>query len=332
MTAVMLVVGVLICWYSLRGVSYRELAGDIRTLKWSWVAVSVLSMGLSVVFEALVVKVLVQRHLPRYPMKDAVRVPLVELLFNGITPFSTGGQPAQLFALLQSGVDGGRATSMLLMKFVVYQTMIVVNFVFCLLTGFHYIAGRLHVLSALMVFGFLIHFAVIFGLLMVMYCYGFTKRAVNLLLRSLRFFMRDERFENLRRTADEKIDAFYAESLKLRADRRLLAEISVLTLVQLFFYYLIPYFILLALGVSHVNALTVMTMHVLIVMIISLFPVPGGAGGAELSFSVVFSSFVGSHGKLVLAMLLWRFVTYYLVIFAGISALSVRPAKIEDGN
>ena len=85
--------------------------------------VAVLSMALSVVFEALVVKILVQQHLPHYPMRDAIRVPMIELLFNGITPFSTGGQPAQLFALMQSGVDGGRATSMLLMKFVVYQSI-----------------------------------------------------------------------------------------------------------------------------------------------------------------------------------------------------------------
>ena len=67
--------------------------------------VAVLSMALSVVFEALVVKILVQQHLPHYPMRDAIRVPMIELLFNGITPFSTGGQPAQLFALMQSGVD-----------------------------------------------------------------------------------------------------------------------------------------------------------------------------------------------------------------------------------
>ena len=66
-----------------------------------------------------------------------------------------------------------------------------------------------------------------------------------------------------------------------------------------------------------------------IVFIISLFPIPGGVGGAELSFSMVFSTFISGHGKLVLAMLLWRAVTYYLVIFAGIVALAVKPDKIK---
>ena len=244
---------------------------------------------------------------------------MIELLFNGITPFSTGGQPAQLFALMQSGVDGGRATSMLLMKFVVYQSMIVVNFIVCILIGFRFIADKLHVLSML----------IIFGLIMIMYWYNFTKKMVRVMIKPLSLFLKSERLEKIKKSVDDKIDSFYEESLRLRADWGLLIKISLLTLVQLFFYYLIPYFILLSLGVTHVNVLLVMTMHVLIVMIISLFPIPGGVGGAELSFSMVFSTFISGHGKLVLAMLLWRAVTYYLVIFAGIVALAVKPDKIK---
>lgn len=329
MIGIMFAIGALICYASLRGVSYEELVHDLQTLKWSWAMVAVLSMALSVVFEALVVKILVQQHLPHYPMKDAIRVPMIELLFNGITPFSTGGQPAQLFALMQSGVDGGRATSMLLMKFVVYQSMIVVNFIVCILIGFRFIADKLHVLSMLIIFGFLIHFAVIAGLIMIMYWYNFTKKMVRVMIKPLSLFLKSERLEKIKKSVDDKIDSFYEESLRLRADWGLLIKISLLTLVQLFFYYLIPYFILLSLGVTHVNVLLVMTMHVLIVMIISLFPIPGGVGGAELSFSMVFSTFISGHGKLVLAMLLWRAVTYYLVIFAGIVALAVKPDKIK---
>ena len=73
---------------------------------------------------------LLKRQFPTYSFRF-VADPLIEALFNGITPFASGGQPAQLFALLQSGVDAGRATSILLMKFVVYQSMIVLNFIVC---------------------------------------------------------------------------------------------------------------------------------------------------------------------------------------------------------
>ena len=102
-----------------------------------------------------VVRELLKRQFPTYSFKDSLRIPLIEALFNGITPvcFRWGNQHSYL-PLLQSGVDAGRATSILLMKFVVYQSMIVLNFIVCLFLGFHLIADKLHVMGLLLIFGF----------------------------------------------------------------------------------------------------------------------------------------------------------------------------------
>lgn len=108
--------------------------------------------------EGVITKVLVSNRVANFTFKDALRVPLVEQLFNGITPFSSGGQPGQLIVMLQTGIDGGRASSVLLMKFVVYQAMIVINFFISLVIGFHFVASKLHFLALFVLFGFLIHF------------------------------------------------------------------------------------------------------------------------------------------------------------------------------
>ena len=323
----MILIGVGIFFYSVQGISYHDLVGDIMHLNWWWIAVAVLCMALSIVCEGFVVKELLKRQFPTYSFKDSLRIPLIEALFNGITPFASGGQPAQLFALLQSGVDAGRATSILLMKFVVYQSMIVLNFIVCLFLGFHLIADKLHVMGLLLIFGFLIHLTVILGLLLIMYWYGFTKKMTNLCLRPFKRLLAPERYEKYDKLLNEKIDNFYRESLQLKANYRLLFKVSLITLIQLFFYYIIPFFILLALRVEHAELLTVMTLHVLIVMVISLFPIPGGAGGAEYSFSLIFSTFVNSGSKLVLAMIIWRIITYYLGMFGGMVALVIKPDK-----
>ncbi|MCP0887920.1 flippase-like domain-containing protein [Ligilactobacillus sp. WILCCON 0076] len=322
----MLFLGVIIFWFSVRGVSFRSLMGDISNLKWQWIVVALLCMCISLFFEAIIVKKLIRQQIPHYHILDALRVPLVEQLFNGITPFSTGGQPAQLIALMQSGVDAGRATSSMLMKFIIYQAMIVVNFIICLLIGFHYIADKIHLMAWLLVFGFLIHFMVIISLIMIMFWYDFTKKIVKIVLLPVKKFSRKEgRYEQLEETVNEKIDSFYQESLSLKANKRIILEMCLLTLVQLFFYYIIPYFILVALGESGVNIILVTTLNVLIVMVVSLFPVPGGAGGAEYSFSVVFSTFITQNSKLVLAMIIWRIITYYFGMFSGMVALVIKP-------
>ena len=281
----MMLIGVGIIGYSLRTVNLRLLVREVNTLNWGWMLVAILCICLYLGLEGVVVKIFMKDRHRDFTWKDALRLPPIEQLFNGITPFSTGGQPAQLVAMLQSGVDGGRASSVLLMKFVVFQAMIVINFIISLMIGFHYIEEKLHALAILVVLGFLIHLAVIVGLLMVMYWYRFTKRAMNLLIR----------------------------------------PVAIVTLLQLFFYYMIPYFIMLALGIHHINFVMVVSLHVLIFMIISLFPIPGGAGGAEYSFSVLFASFVHSNTKLVLAMILWRLITSYFGMVTGMIALMIKP-------
>lgn len=325
----MLLIGGGIVAYSLRTVNLRLLVQDFFTLNWWWMLVALACICLYLTLEGVVVKIFMNNRHADFTWKDALRLPPIEQLFNGITPFSTGGQPAQLVAMLQCGVDGGLASSVLLMKFVVFQAMIVINFLVSLLIGFHFIAEKLHALSLLVLLGFVIHLAVIVGLLLVMYWYGFTKRALNLLIKPCVWFMKPQRYERLRISLNEKVDSFYQESLRMKEEYGKMAKVCLVTLCQLFFYYAIPYFIMLALGVHGMNFIMVISLHVLIFMIISLFPIPGGAGGAEYSFSVLFASFIGSGTKLVLAMILWRLLTYYFGMFAGMVALFIKPDKIK---
>ncbi len=325
----MLVAGAGIFAFSLRNTDLHQLSIDLANLNWGWFSVAVLCICLYLGLEGVVTKLFMADRYPDFSWKNAMRVPLVEQLFNGITPFSTGGQPAQLVAMLQAGVDGGRASSVLLMKFVVFQGMIVINFIISMLIGFHYIATKLQALSLLVVFGFVIHLSVIVALLLVMYWHSFTKRATNLLLRPVRWFVKENRYQNWQRVLDERIDSFYQESLKMRQEYGKLAKVSVVTLVQLAFYYLIPYFILLALGVQNLNVVMIVSLNVLIFMITSLFPIPGGTGGAEYSFTVLFASFITSNAKLFLAMLLWRILTYYFGMFSGMVALVLKPDPVK---
>lgn len=326
----MVLVGIGISWYSLRNVKLSNLKNDILTLNWWWLLVALGCMALYFGLEALVVQKFVRHRYRKFSFKSALRVPLAEQLFNGITPFSSGGQPAQIFVMAQSGIDAGRASSVALMKFVVFQAMVVLNFLVAMIVGFQYLASKLSYLSLYVLFGFLIHFAVIVGLLLVMYWYQFTKRAVRIVLIPVGWFMKAERFERFQANINLKIDSFYEESLRMTKDWRMLVEVAVLTFLQLFFYYLIPYFIMRAMGYHGLSIIMVTSLNVLIFLVTSLFPIPGGAGGAEFGFTELFAKFIPSHSKLILAMLIWRILTYYLGLFLGMIAMAIRPEKAEE--
>lgn len=324
----MVLIGVAIFGFEMRDLDFHQVWHTLNHMQLQWLVVAFGVMVGSWLIESVVVKIFVEHEGEHLGFRAALRVPLVEQLFNNITPFASGGQPAQLVALMQAGVEGGRASSVLLMKFVVYQFMVLINFVLTILIGFNRVATHFGALAWLIVFGLVIHVVVIVGLLLVMYQYRLTKRLVGVAVRVCGWFVGRERMLRWQAHMDAKIDTFYAESLHLKREKSKVLRAAGLTLVQLLLYYSVPYFVLLSFGLGHVDVITVMVSHVMIVMIVSLFPIPGGTGGAELSFKTLFASFVATPSQLVLAMLLWRLLTYYLGIVFGIVALAIPVKRI----
>ncbi|WP_261807401.1 lysylphosphatidylglycerol synthase transmembrane domain-containing protein [Lapidilactobacillus luobeiensis] len=328
--ALMILLGVAIFWHESKDINYHQVIRGFDNLKWGWLIVAVGLMLLSVFLEALVVKQLLYRpDEPKQPFINLLRIPPIEAVFNAVTPFSSGGQPAQLVALLQMGFEGGRASSVLLMKFIIYQVVVLFNFILTMIVGFQQVVGQFQGLALLITFGFVIHVFTIGMLLMVMFYYRFTRNMTIKLFKLLKRLFKRPKIDQWQIKALEKIETFHEESLQLKREKKKVLRAAALTLLQLLAYYLIPYFVLLALNVPQVNMLTVFSMHVMIVMITSIFPIPGGAGGAEYSFKTLFSAFVPNKTALILGMFLWRFITFYLGIILGIIAvaLKVRPVK-----
>ncbi|UQS84064.1 lysylphosphatidylglycerol synthase transmembrane domain-containing protein [Bombilactobacillus thymidiniphilus] len=325
-TLVMLIIGVSVFAFEMRNTNMHTLWQQALKIDVFWLIIAFLTMLLSFFCEALVLKVLLQGR--KDEMKhwwNILRIPWIQALFNAITPFSSGGQPAQLVALTQSGVEIGRGSSVLLLKFIIYQTIVLVNFIVAMIFQFSNVMQHFAGLAVLIVGGFIIHVFTIGLLLMIMFYYRFTRGLVLGFMRCLTFFIRTPKAQTWIDRVANKIDSFYRESLVLKQEKRKVIIASMLTFMQLLFYYLVVYFTLLALHVNHVNMIDVLIMQIMIVMITSIFPVPGGTGGAEYSFKALFSQYISSSSKLVLGMFIWRFITYYLGMLLGIVAIAFKP-------
>lgn len=323
---VMLAIGGGIFAFEIHKTNLQSLLHQATTINWWWLLVAFGSMFCSFFFEALVLKVLLQnRDDELHHWWNILRIPWIQALFNAITPFSSGGQPAQIVSLVQSGVEVGRGSSVLLMKFVIYQTIVLINFVIAMVFQFDQIAHHFAGLAILIVCGFLLHVVTIGVLLMIMFYYRFTRRITLLIMKFVSLFVSATKVQRWTTKVLNKIDNFYQESLILKKERRKVCKAAILTFIQLIFYYLVVYFTLLALHVQHVNIINVLITQVMIVMITSIFPIPGGTGGAEYSFRTLFSQYISLPSQLVLGMFIWRFITYYLGMFLGIIAIAFKP-------
>lgn len=327
---IVLAISAFVLYTDLKSTPLSEILGAAHGLNiWALIMVFGL-MLLSYVCEAGILATLAHRK--NEPKRSAwffLRIPIIQALFNAITPMSTGGQPSQLAAMIQMGMEGGRSTSILLMKFIIYQIVVFFAYVFTIIFGFHTVMTKFASLAVFIAIGFLIHISSIIFLLAIMFAYRFTKRATNWVMDLLGKFMKKERVEKWRTATLEKIDTFYAESQKLKKEKNKLIISSILTVLQLLFFYSIPFMVLTALNVP-CSWSSVTQMNIMIIMFMAIIPIPGASGGAEYSFQTLFSTFVSSHGALILAMFVWRFATYFFGMILGIFGWIFKPKKIKS--
>lgn len=327
---IVLAISAFVLYTDLKSTPLSEILGTAHGLNiWALIMVFGL-MLLSYVCEAGILATLAHRKdEPKRSAWSFLRIPIIQALFNAITPMSTGGQPSQLAAMIQMGMEGGSSTSILLMKFIIYQIVVFFAYVFTIIFGFHTVMTKFAGLAVFIAIGFLIHISSIIFLLAIMFAYRFTKRATNWVMDLLGKFMKKKRVENWRKATLEKIDTFYAESQKLKKEKNKLVIASVLTILQLLFFYSIPFMVLTALNVP-CSWSSVTQMNIMIIMFMAIIPIPGASGGAEYSFQTLFSTFISSHGALILAMFVWRFATYFFGMILGIFGWIFKPKRIKS--
>ncbi|MBP2058965.1 uncharacterized protein (TIRG00374 family) [Lactobacillus colini] len=287
-------------------------------------------MLFSYVFEATIIAILERRKdEPHHSTWSFFRIPLIQALFNAITPMSTGGQPSQLVAMIQMGIEAGRATSILLMKFIIYQICVLFAYVTTMIFGFHIVVTKFSGLAIFIGIGFVIHMSSIVFLLAVMFAYNWTKKVTIWVMRILERFFDKDKVDKWRKSTMNQIESFYKEGQNLKKEKKKLILASICTVGQLLCFYSIPYFILLALGLAP-SWMHVTEMNIMIIMFMAIVPIPGASGGAEFSFQTLFSTFVHSNILLVLGMFLWRFTTYFLGMILGLFGWFFKPKKITN--
>ena len=326
--AIVLVISGIVLYVDLRSTPIAQLEQAARNINLIGLVAVFGLMLLSYVFEASILAVLTKRkNEPKRSKWSFFRIPLIQALFNAITPMSTGGQPSQLAAMVQMGIEGGRATSLLLMKFIIYQIVVFLAYVTTIITGFHMVATKFAGLAIFIAIGFLIHVSSIAFLLAILFAYNWTKKTANWIMNLLAKFINHKRVDIWRKNTLDKIETFYEESQKLKKEKKKLIVCVILTVLQLLCFYSIPYMTLVTLNVP-ADWASVTQMNIMIIMFMAIIPIPGASGGAEYSFQTLFSTFISSNGTLIVGMFLWRFVTYFFGMILGIFGWIFKPAKI----
>ena len=257
-----------------------------------------------------------------------------EHFFNSITPFSTGGQPVQVYLFTQKKIKASDSTGIIVSNFI--ALMIASNiYAVASLVFYGKFSENFNGSTAWMIgLGFAMNLFTLVYMILMATC-KFIRDALKKLL--LQFC----KIKFIGRHLTKAIPAFenYCENAQVAAKRIFSHKTSflgaiVLKMLALLFYYAIPYYILKALGADF--GFTLMPYIILAsafaITTMVWVPTPGGTGGIEFAFTTIFtatlfgglSSDIGFTG-----MILWRALTYYLLMILSAIAYIVYEIRVK---
>lgn len=278
--------------------------------------------------ETLILHNITKKFHPRQKFKSSLQTTMIGQFFNCITPFSSGGQPMQAFHMVKTGVPFGIASSCLLNKFIIYQVVLTLYSLVVLGMKLGEFSSRINGFVYMVLIGFLINTAVVIALLSIMFFKRFTVRIVFAIIDLLVKVKWIKEGVQKKKYVLHEFENFYKSFQYIKKHKKMVFSAALLSSLQLTVYFLVPYFILRAFGLE-ASIFSMIAAQAFVLMISSFVPLPGAAGGAELSFFAFFKLFFPAN-LLNISVLVWRLATFYLTICVGMCFTLWKQGSIQQ--
>lgn len=261
-------------------------------------------------------------------IKEAIKHNIIIQFFNGITPFSTGGQPMEVYLLTEHKISISKATNYTVQSFIFYQIALVIcGVIAVLLNCIFHIFPKVELLQNLVLFGFIINILVIVVLLLISH-----SRKVMRLFSKISYSICKKLKINKTEVEIENIFKEYYKGFKELKKRKGLSIIGVsLNIVSLICLYIIPLVIIIGIGNGNsIGIMETLISSAYVYVIGSFVPIPGATGGIEYGFTQFYGNFIGIETISAL-LLVWRFLTYYVGVITGGLVFYIEK-KVQDEN
>lgn len=295
------------------------LGNIIAKLRVGWVIATLAAVIASWLLEGFVLHIIVKHIWKDWDYSKSYNIGMVGVLYSAITPSATGGQPMQIITMHNMGMDTGVACSAIAIKTLTYQIVMVLYAVIMVIAKLKYFQVNVNNfawLTVVGIFGNVIFIAVVFMFMV-------SKKITD---RILRFFLHIANKMKLCRNPDERYEQIHSQlalfhnaSKRMGKSGKLYLIVMAFTTLQITLTSLIPYFIYRSFGLRGAKISIMIAAQVFVAMISSFVPLPGSTGGAEGCFYIFFGPYFKSG--IWPAIIVWRFVTYYLNILVGAASV-----------
>jgi glycosyltransferase 2 family protein len=296
---------------------YNILVKHLKTLDVKWITMALFCMVIFWFLESTILYIVARTI---YSIENlfikSLRFAMIGQFFGAVTPFNSGSQPSQLYAMIEDGIPAGSSGSILMVKFIIHEVILTLFSLLVLIFKFSYFNSRIPHFLYFCIFGFLLNTSIIFFALFFLSSNKLSRKFLDVILKLLNKIRIVKDVEEVHKRFEKELINFHENSVFIAKHMGMCILASVLTFIQWTAYYSIPYFIYRSFGFNETDIITMVAAHVFLTMFMSCIPLPGAEGGAEGGFYLIFGLFFKAD-TILSAIFIWRIIIYYLSIGVG---------------
>lgn len=251
--------------------------------------------------------------------------------WDAITPFSSGGQFAQVAHGRKKGVSGDKTTGVVVGRYM--MNMIA----FCIL-GLVALFIPIDTFTSGVVIKVLAGVGVGLNVLVTLFIWIVStnrKLCAIIVIGGIKLLTKMHIIKNYNRALYKSMRFIrqYQKAFKYFAKKPwvFISEVLLAT-IELLALNVVPFLIYLAFNPNGgVSVITVFAMSFLCMFATSYIPIPGGSGMAEISFAALFSKLF-TEDVTFWGLIIWRIFTYYLIILIGLVFTLIDPLLMKGAE
>ena len=283
-----------------------------------FIFIGFLIMVLYIILECTIINILIKTIQKTKVRFLAVKIAMMGFYYNLVTPFASGSQPMQIYALNKYDINLSKSIAIVTNKTVLFQTVVTIYSAVIIFLNIEILKNELPSMLVLMSIGMVMNIVSLLGGMLIVLTPNtmkiIVKVIVNILYRLNIFKSLNKKIHTINKFIDE-----YSYSIKLFIKNKKALFLSIiLTIIQLTVFFSISYCVYKAFNLNGLSIFEVLSLQVFLYMSVSPIPTPGNVGANEVAFLTIFANVFPGNIIGYSVFLYSIYVYYFLVVVCGL--------------
>lgn len=283
-----------------------------------FIFIGFLIMVLYIILECTIINILIKTIQKTKVRFLAVKIAMMGFYYNLVTPFASGSQPMQIYALNKYDINLSKSIAIVTNKTVLFQTVVTIYSAVIIFLNIEVLKNELPSMLVLMSIGMVMNIVSLLGGMLIVLTPNtmkiIVKVIVNILYRLNIFKSLNKKIHTINKFIDE-----YSYSINLFIkNKKALCLSIILTIIQLTVFFSISYCVYKAFNLNGLSLFEVLSLQVFLYMSVSPIPTPGNVGANEVAFLTIFANVFPGNIIGYSVFLYSIYVYYFLVVVCGL--------------